>query len=120
MEALPSDTITEAMYGVFTKRDLSWLLSKRPNKQLSESDANIYIQTLDRSCGLIREKLEPAVEEGDPVGGPSISINLDPCDVTDTATPNRQHTPADMRPQIHKVEQCRMQTQSMKVQHPRD
>ena len=59
-------------------------------------------------CGLISEKLEPAVEEGDPVGGPSISINLDPCDLSDTATPNRQHTPADMRPQIRKVEQCQV------------
>ena len=29
-------------------------------------------------CGWIREKLEEAEEEGDPVGGPAVSINLDP------------------------------------------
>ena len=34
-------------------------------------------------CGLIREKLEEAEEEGDPVGGPAVSINLDPRDLSD-------------------------------------
>jgi hypothetical protein len=29
-------------------------------------------------CGWIRERLEEAEEEGNPVGGPAVSINLDP------------------------------------------
>jgi hypothetical protein len=52
-------------------------------------------------CGLIREKLEEAEEEGDPVGGPAVSINQDPRDLSDTEPPTRQHTPADMRLPTH-------------------
>jgi hypothetical protein len=29
-------------------------------------------------CGCIREMLEEAEEEGDPAGGPAVTINLDP------------------------------------------
>jgi hypothetical protein len=42
--------------------------------------------------------MEEAEEEGDLVGGPAVSINLDPRDLSDTGTPSRQHTPADMSP----------------------
>jgi hypothetical protein len=44
------------------------------------------------------KKLEEAEEEGDPVGGPAVSINLNPRDLSDPGPPTRQHTPADMRP----------------------
>jgi hypothetical protein len=39
-------------------------------------------------CGLIREKLEKAEEEGNPLGGPAILTNLNPQDlsVTNQAT----------------------------------
>jgi hypothetical protein len=33
-----------------------------------------------------------------PAGRPAVSINLDPRDLSNTGAPNRQHTPADMRP----------------------
>jgi hypothetical protein len=36
-------------YGVLIKRDLAWSHSRRPNKQLKESDADICIQSMDRS-----------------------------------------------------------------------
>jgi hypothetical protein len=36
-------------YGVLTKRDLSWLLFERPNKQLKESDEDICTQPMDRN-----------------------------------------------------------------------
>ena len=52
-------------------------------------------------CGLIREKLEEDEEEGDPIGRPAISTNLDPQDLSDTEPPTKQHTPADMRPTTH-------------------
>jgi hypothetical protein len=42
--------------------------------------------------------LEEAEEEVDPVGGPEVSINLNPRDFSDTGPPTRQHTPDDMRP----------------------
>jgi hypothetical protein len=47
-------------------------------------------------------KAEKAEEKGNPVGGPAVSINLDPRDLSNTGPPNRQHTPADMRPPKHK------------------
>jgi hypothetical protein len=55
----------------------------------------------DDPCGQIREKLEEAEEEGDPVGGLAVSINLDPRDLSDTGLPTGQHIPADMRPPTH-------------------
>jgi hypothetical protein len=39
--------------------------------------------------------------EGNPVGGPAVSINLDLWDLSHTGPPTRQHTPADMRPPPH-------------------
>jgi hypothetical protein len=39
-----------------------------------------------------------AKEEGNPVGGPAVSINMDPWDLSNTGPPNKQHTLADMRP----------------------
>jgi hypothetical protein len=36
--------------GTLTKRGLSWLPSKSPQKQLKESDAGICTQPMDRSC----------------------------------------------------------------------
>jgi hypothetical protein len=46
--------------------------------------------------------MEDAEEESDLVGGPAVSTNLDPGDLSDTGPLMRQHTPADMRPQhIH-------------------
>eukprot|EP00072_Mus_musculus_P007796 NP_001230187.1 uncharacterized protein LOC215467 [Mus musculus] len=46
-------------------------------------------------------RLKEAEEKGDPVGGPAVSINLDSRDLSNTGPPNRQHTPADMRPPRH-------------------
>ena len=40
-------------------------------------------------------------EEGDPVGRPAFSTNLDPRDLSDTEPPTRQHTPVDMSPPTH-------------------
>jgi hypothetical protein len=42
--------------------------------------------------------LEEAEEKGDPVGGTTVSINLDPQDLLNMIPPNMQHTSADMRP----------------------
>jgi hypothetical protein len=33
-------------------------------------------------CGIIRGRLEEDEEEGNPVGGPAVSINLDPQDLS--------------------------------------
>jgi hypothetical protein len=48
-----------------------------------------------------RGKLEETAEEGEPVWGPVVSINLDPRDLSDTGKPTRKHTAADMRLQTH-------------------
>jgi hypothetical protein len=52
-------------------------------------------------CGWIREKLENAEEEGNPIGRPAVSTNMDPWDCSDTEPQTRQHTPADMRSPTH-------------------
>ena len=91
-------------YGVLTHMALSWLPSKRHNKQVKESDVDIYTQPMNRSCWLLWlywEKLEEAEEEGDPIGRPVVSTNLDSHDLSDTEPPPRQHTPVDMRPPTH-------------------
>jgi hypothetical protein len=38
---------------------------------------NLWTETAD-PCGWIRDKMEEVEEEGDPVGGPAVSINLNP------------------------------------------
>jgi len=45
-------------------------------------------------CGWIRKRLEEA-EEGEPIGRPAVSTNLDPWDILDTKPLTRQHTLAD-------------------------
>jgi hypothetical protein len=46
----------------------------------------------------MREKLEEVEEEGNSVGGPAVSINLDPSNLSNTGPPTRQYIPANMRP----------------------
>ena len=61
--------------------DLAWLYAWRPNKQLKEADADICTQPMDRSSWtpvVELGSLEEAEKKGDPVGGPAVSINLDP------------------------------------------
>jgi len=43
-------------------------------------------------CGWVREQLEEAEEEGNRIRGPTVSINLDPWNLSATETPTRQHT----------------------------
>jgi hypothetical protein len=45
--------------------------------------------------------MKEAEDKGYPVGGPAVSFNLDPRDLSNTGPPNRQHIPADMRPPTH-------------------
>jgi hypothetical protein len=41
------------------------------------------------------------VEEGDPIGRPAVSTNLNPWDLSDTEPPARQHTWTDLGPLTH-------------------
>jgi hypothetical protein len=45
--------------------------------------------------------MKEAEAKGNPVEGPAISINLGPQDLLNIGPPNKQHTPADMRPPTH-------------------
>jgi hypothetical protein len=67
-------------YEELTKRDLSWLPSKRHNKQLKESDADICTQPIDRSSWpllLNSGRIEEFEKKGAPIGGTAVLINLD-------------------------------------------
>lgn len=90
-------------YVVITDRSLAWWPSERPNSswknQVHILAPNQWTEARD-PCGLIMERLEEAEEEGDLIGRPAVSINLDTQDLSDTELPTRQHTP-DMRPPKH-------------------
>jgi hypothetical protein len=76
-------------------------LGIHPNKQLKESDAILTSTQWSEAgdpCGCLREKLEEAQEEGNPIRRPTDSTSLEPQDLLDTEPPTRQHTPADMNP----------------------
>jgi hypothetical protein len=74
-------------YGVLIDRSLAWLSSERPNKQLTKTDADTYTHPVDRSYGWIRERLEEAEEEGNPIGTPAVTTNLSLHDLSDTEPP---------------------------------
>ena len=58
--------------------------------------------------GWIRERRKEPEEEGGPVGGPAVSINLDSQDLSNTGPPNKYHIPADVRPPIHILQRTAM------------
>ena len=62
--------------------------------------ANKWTEAPD-PCGWGRGKLEEAEEEGHPVGGPAVSINLNPQDLSDIRSSTRKLAPADKRPLAH-------------------
>ena len=66
--------------------------SENPNNsQMQILVPNQWTETAD-PCGQIREKLEEADEEGDPVEGPEVSINLDLRRISETEPSIRQDT----------------------------
>ena len=73
--------------------------------QANESQMKIFIpnrlKKFTDPCGWISEKLIEAEQEGNPVGRPAVSTNLNPKDPSKTGQPTRQHTPDDMRPTTH-------------------
>ena len=69
---------------------------------MKESDAEIYVQPMDRSWEpLWWEKLEEAEEEELKEEDQQSQITWNSQDLSDTEPPTRQHTPADMKPPTH-------------------
>jgi hypothetical protein len=102
-------------YGELTKMDLAWLHSRKPNKQLKEIFAPKQCTEAVDPYSWIRERVKEAEEEGDPIRGPRVSINLDPWDLSNTGPPTRQNTPAEMRPpNTYTAEDCWVWFQSQK------
>jgi hypothetical protein len=96
------DIITEAMEH---SQKGPTMTSLRKTQEAAERVRYRYLNPINKQaddpCCSIREKLKEAEEEGNPVGGPAVSINLDTRDLSDTVPPTRQHTPADRRPSSH-------------------
>jgi hypothetical protein len=89
---------------MLSQKSLSWAPSDRCDKQLKESDADIYTQhwtEADDLCDWIRENLEENEEQENPIRIPAVSTNLGPWDLSVTEPPTRQDTPADMRSPTH-------------------
>ena len=65
-EAPKPDTMTDAMVclQIVAYHDCPL---KGPTSSWIEPDADTYTQSMDRSCGWIREKLEEVEEESDPI-----------------------------------------------------
>ena len=106
-------------YDVLTNRGLPWLPYERPKKQLKKSQIQIFtpdqwIEAAD-PCRWIMKKLEEAEEDGDPIGRPAVSTNLDAWGFSDNEPQIRQHSLADMRLQIYTAEDCWLWTQSEKM-----
>jgi hypothetical protein len=95
------DTITEAM-GRSQKEFIMTALQKA--QQAAERVRCRYLhptngQKLETPVVKLGKNLKEAEVEGDPIGRPAVSTNLDPRDLSDTEPPTRQYTPADMRSQ---------------------
>jgi hypothetical protein len=84
-------------FSVLTDRSLTWLSSERLNKQTHILTPNHWTEVMD-PCDWIRDRLEEAKEEGNPIGRPAISTNMDPWDLSDTEPPNMKHTWTGLRP----------------------
>ncbi|KRY63205.1 hypothetical protein T4D_16920, partial [Trichinella pseudospiralis] len=72
-------TLLLRLWSTHKKEPIMTALQK--TQQAAESDADIRIQLMDRSNSpllLNWGRLKEAEEKGDPVGGPAVSINLDP------------------------------------------
>ena len=97
------DTITEAMEHS-QKRTYHDRIPEDPRSswkcQMQIFAPNLWTEAADL-CGWIMEELDEVEEQGNPVGGPAVSINLDPWDLSNTLPLNWQHAPADKRLLTH-------------------
>jgi hypothetical protein len=97
------DTITEAMEcsqkGIMTALQNTQQAAERVRcRYLHPTNGQKQLTPVVELGKATRRRAE---EKGEPVGGPAVSINLDPQDLSNTGPPNRQHTPADRRPPTH-------------------
>lgn len=73
-------------------RGLEWLPSETPNKQLTETDTESYIQhwiEVRNLYGRIRGKVEEAEEQDKSIGRSAVSTNPNPRELLDTEPPTR-------------------------------
>jgi hypothetical protein len=65
------------------------------------------------------KRLKEAEEEGDPVGRPAVSINLELQDLSHIGPQTRQHASADMRPATH-LQQRTARSESEDAPNPQE
>jgi hypothetical protein len=82
----------------------SWL--RQTPLLTSKLTPNQWTKAGDPCGGWIRERLEEAEENGDPIGRPAVSTNLDPRDLSDTEPPTRWHTLVGQRLPTYTAENC--------------
>jgi hypothetical protein len=89
-------------YEVLTKMNLSWLTSRRPNKQLKEMQIfapNQWTEAADPCCW-IREGWKNLRRRVILQEGQQSQLNGTP-EISDNGSTNRRHTPADIRLPTH-------------------
>jgi hypothetical protein len=105
-------------YGTLTKRNISWLPSKRPNKQLKESDADIYHQPMQKQLIPVVElgKAERSWGEGQSYRRTSsLNESRPPRSFKHLTTNQTAHTSWHEVPNTHTVENCRVYVHSEKM-----
>jgi hypothetical protein len=90
---------------VLTDRGLAWLLSERPCLQLIETckylHPSIGLNEIGIPYGWIESRNEEAEGEGNHIGRPEVTNNLDSRECPETEPPTRQHTETGWRPKAH-------------------
>ena len=94
------DTIIEAME---CSQKGTYMTALWETQQAAESDADLYTTNWQKQLTPVVElgKAERIWGEGRSFRSGAVLVNLDPWDHSNTEPPNRQHTPADMRPSTH-------------------
>jgi hypothetical protein len=89
---------------VADRRSLAWLPSERFYQPLikTDSDTHIGLRSGD-SYGSVRGRIKGTEEDGNPIGRPTLSTNMDPWELPEINPPTKEHiqTRADLRPQAH-------------------
>jgi hypothetical protein len=86
---------------VLADRSLACLSSERLYQQLTETDADAHSQTWNGGqgpYGRVRGRIRDTEGDGNNIGRPTVSTNLDSWELPETKSPTKEHTGAALSP----------------------